>query len=47
MSVGKETVFVRNIDYMAKFIIAGNAKRLTEGVFNKYFRGLMVNKVRK
>lgn len=47
MGIGKEEVFVSHVNPMASFMALENAKHLTEVVFNKHFRGLIVNKVRK
>ncbi len=43
----EETVFVGDVDQMAKFMASRNAKHLTGVVFNKHLRGLVVDKVRK
>lgn len=47
VSVGKKTVLVGDIDYMAKFMVAGNPNCLTEIVFDENFRGLVIDEVRK
>lgn len=47
MSFGKKAIFVGNVDWMAKFIVSGNGKHLTEIVSNKYLRGLVVDELRK
>lgn len=47
MGVGKEIVFVDNIDYMAKLMAAGNSNRLTGVILDKNFQGLVIDKVCK
>lgn len=47
VSISKETVFVNDIDYMAKPMAAGNLNHLIRVVFDENFRGLVIDKVYK
>lgn len=47
MDIGKKTVFIGDINSMAKFMVPRNTNHLTGGVSNKHFRGLVVDEMRK
>lgn len=47
MSICKEIVVVHNINQMAKFMAAENAKRLIGGVCNGDFRDWIIDNIHK